>query len=69
MRDQFDSNYDLAFNEFFSLRAWRQFFAIFAVKGFSAGRLSIFTLPMAFIGGKLPDPFSHWGSENETDGG
>jgi hypothetical protein len=66
MRDQFDSNYDLAFNEFFSLRAWRQFFAIFAVKSFSAGRLSIFKLRMAFISGKLSD---HWGAENETDGG
>jgi hypothetical protein len=51
------------------LRAWRQFFAIFAVKSFSAGRLSIFKLRMAFTGVKLPDPFSHWRSENETDGG
>jgi hypothetical protein len=50
----------------FSLRAWRQFFAIFAVKSFSAGRSSIFKLRMAFTGGKLSD---HWGSENETDGG
>jgi hypothetical protein len=53
----------------FSLRAWRQFFAIFAVKSFSAGRLSIFTFRMAFIGRKLPEPLSHWRSENETDGG
>jgi hypothetical protein len=51
------------------LRAWRQFFAIFAVKSLSAGRLSIFKLRMAFTGVKLPDPFSHWRSENETDGG